>query len=36
MTGMDVRTGYRLHTVGTVVIGFVSALVIWVLGLILV
>ncbi len=29
MTGMDVKTGLRIHTVGTVVIGFASALVIW-------
>jgi GntP family gluconate:H+ symporter len=35
MTGMDVKTGYRIHTVGTVVIGLVSALVIWGLSLIL-
>jgi GntP family gluconate:H+ symporter len=35
MTGMDVRTGYRIHTVGTVVIGFATALVIWVLSLFL-
>jgi GntP family gluconate:H+ symporter len=36
MTGMDVKTGYRIHTVGTVVIGLASALVIWVLSLILI
>ena len=36
MTGMDVKTGYRIHTVGTVVIGFASALVIWVLSLFLI
>ena len=36
MTGMDVRTGYRIHTVGTVVIGLASALVIWALSLILI
>lgn len=36
MTGMDVKTGYRIHTVGTVVIGFASALVIWGLSLILI
>lgn len=36
MTGMDVKTGYRIHTVGTVVIGFTSALVIWGTSLILV
>ncbi len=35
MTGMDVKTGYRLHTVGTVVIGFTSAMVIWGISLIL-
>ena len=35
MTGMDVKTGYRLHTVGTVVIGFTSALVVWAISLIL-
>ena len=36
MTGMDVKTGFRIHTVGTVVIGFATALVIWVLSLILI
>jgi GntP family gluconate:H+ symporter len=36
MTGMDVKTGYRLHTVGTVVIGFTSALVVWCISLILI
>jgi GntP family gluconate:H+ symporter len=36
MTGMDVKTGYRIHTVGTVVIGFSSALVVWGLSLILI
>ena len=36
MTGMDVKTGYRLHTVGTIVIGFASAGVIWGLSLILI
>jgi GntP family gluconate:H+ symporter len=36
MTGMDVKTGYRIHTVGTVVIGFASALVIWCISLILI
>jgi GntP family gluconate:H+ symporter len=36
MTGMDVKTGFRIHTVGTVVIGFATALVIWVLSLFLI
>jgi len=36
MTGMDVKTGYRIHTVGTVVIGFSSALVVWALSLVLI
>lgn len=36
MTGMEVKTGYRLHTVGTIVIGCASALVVWGLSLILV
>ncbi len=36
MTGMDVKTGFRIHTVGTVVIGFASALVIWGISLFLI
>lgn len=36
MTGMDVKTGYRIHTVGTVVIGIASVLVIWGLSLVLI
>jgi GntP family gluconate:H+ symporter len=36
MTGMDVKTGLRIHTVGTVVIGFASALVIWGISLFLI
>jgi len=33
---MDVKTGFRIHTVGTVVIGFASALVIWGISLFLI
>ena len=33
MTGMDVKTGYKVHTLGTLVVGATSALVIWVIGL---
>jgi GntP family gluconate:H+ symporter len=33
MTGMDVKTGYRLHTVSTLIIGMTSAIVIWVISL---
>jgi GntP family gluconate:H+ symporter len=33
MTGMDVKTGYRLHTLSTLIIGMVSAIVIWVISL---
>jgi len=36
MTGMDVKTGYRIHTVGTVVIGFTSAFAVWGLSMILI
>ncbi len=36
MTGMDVKTGYRIHTLGTVVIGITAALVIWCISLILI
>jgi GntP family gluconate:H+ symporter len=33
MTGMDVKTGYRLHTFSTFIIGMTSAIVIWVISL---
>ncbi|UCF43506.1 MAG: GntP family permease [Planctomycetota bacterium] len=33
MTRMDVKTGYRLHTFSTLVIGVTSAIVIWVISL---
>jgi GntP family gluconate:H+ symporter len=31
MSGMDVRTGYKLHTLGTLVIGITSMMAIWLL-----
>jgi len=34
MTGMDVRTGYRLQTVGSSVIGFAAACIIWAVSLV--
>ncbi|UCE99446.1 MAG: GntP family permease [Planctomycetota bacterium] len=34
MTRMDVKTGYRLHTFSTFIIGITSAIVIWVISLI--
>jgi GntP family gluconate:H+ symporter len=34
MTGMEVKTGYRVHTQGTLYLGTSAALVIWVVGLI--
>jgi gluconate:H+ symporter, GntP family len=36
MTGMDVSTGYRLHTLGTGIVGFSSILVIYILSMIFV
>ncbi len=33
MSGMDVKTGYKLHTLGTFVLGFCSALTIWMISL---
>lgn len=33
MTGMDVKTGYRLHTFSTLIIGMTSAIVIWAISL---
>jgi GntP family gluconate:H+ symporter len=33
MTKMDVKTGYRLHTFSTLIIGVTSAIVIWVISL---
>jgi len=35
MSRMDVKTGYRLHTVSTLLMGAASVLTVWVLGLIL-
>jgi len=35
MTGMPVRTGFRVHTVGTLVLGISAALVIWIVSLIM-
>lgn len=35
MTGMKVKTGFRLHTVGTLVLGVSAALVIWIISLIM-
>ena len=34
MTGMEVKTGYRVHTQGTLILGISAALVIWVISLI--
>jgi GntP family gluconate:H+ symporter len=34
MTGMEVKTGYRVHTQGTLYLGISAALVIWVISLI--
>jgi len=35
MSGMDVNTGYRLHSLGTFLIGFCSATLIWITSLLL-
>jgi len=35
MTGMKVKTGFRIHTVGTLVLGVSAALILWVISLIL-
>ena len=35
MTGMEVKTGFRIHTLGTLILGVSAALVIWVISLIL-
>lgn len=35
MTGMKVQTGFRIHTVGTLVIGVSAGLIIWVISLII-
>ncbi len=35
MTGMKVRTGFRIHTVGTLVLGVSAILIIWVISLII-
>jgi len=35
MTGMKVKTGFRIHTVGTLVLGVSASLIIWVISLIL-
>jgi GntP family gluconate:H+ symporter len=34
MTGMEVKTGYRVHTQGTFFLGTSAALVIWVISLV--
>ena len=34
MTGMDVKTGYRTHTLATLIIGVTSIITIWVISLI--
>ncbi len=36
MSGMDVNMGYRLHTVGTLVVGVFSAIMVWFLSLCLI
>ena len=33
MTNMDVKTGFRLVTLGTIILGFCAALMIWCVGL---
>lgn len=35
MTGMQVKTGFRIHTVGTLVLGVSAVLIIWVISLIM-
>ena len=35
MTGMKVRTGFKIHTVGTALLGVTAVLVIWIISLIL-
>ena len=35
MTGLEVNTGYRLHTVGTLILGVAAAAAVWVLSLFL-
>lgn len=34
MTGMDVKTGYKLHTSGTTLMGIFACTIIWIIGLI--
>lgn len=34
MTGMDVKTGYKLHTTGTILMGLFSCTIVWIVGLI--
>ena len=34
MTGMDVKTGYKLYTTGTILMGIFSCTIIWIIGLI--
>jgi GntP family gluconate:H+ symporter len=34
MTGMDVKTGYKLHTLATLILGVISVIIIWVISLI--
>jgi len=36
LAGMDVKTGYKLHTLGTALIGTVSAAVVWIMSIVLV
>jgi len=35
MSGMDVKTGYRLQTVLTTALGFSAAFLLWLVGLVL-
>jgi GntP family gluconate:H+ symporter len=34
MTGMDVKTGYKLQTTGTTLMGIFACTIIWIIGLI--
>ena len=36
MSRMDVKTGYKLHSLGSLILGLSSALIIWILGLFLI
>jgi GntP family gluconate:H+ symporter len=33
MSHMDVKTGYRLHSLGTLILGVSAAIIIWIIGL---